>query len=477
MVFSSPIFIFIFFPTCLLAYFISRLFRNIKIGNICLLVFSILFYSYGGFSFILFMVLSIVLNYYAAIYFDKLDKNDKIRQKIFIATIIFNLFLLFIFKYFNLFVDTFFNTISIFSKSDIKNTLPKVLLPIGISFYTFQILSYVIDVYNKKIKSNNNILDLALYAFLFPQLIAGPIVRYDTVESELKNRFANLDDIYVGARRFAVGFIKKVLLANYIGYIADTTFNATPYHTGFYYTIIAILCFVMQVYLDFYGYSDMAIGIGRIFGFHFPENFNQPFLSNSLTEFWKRWHITLTSFFRDYLYIPLGGNRKGMLRTCINIFIVFSLSGFWHGASFNFLFWGMYNALFLIIERLFLKKYLDRFPKFIGIIYTIIIWSFGMILFYFEDLSKIGPFLTTIFHEELLILENRGLIETLYNPYFVMVFVASILCSTPFFDYFDKKMAEKNLIFITDLIIILLFIYAIMDMIASGYNPFIYFRF
>ena len=477
MVFSSPIFIFIFFPACLVAYMICRLFKNIKIENICLLIFSVLFYAYGGFSFILFMFLSIVLNYYAAIWFDKLDINDKFRKKIFIGTIVFNLLLLFIFKYFNLFADTLFTIVNVFSTTEIKNIIPKIILPIGISFYTFQILSYVIDVYNKKIKSNDNILDLALYAFLFPQLIAGPIVRYQTVESELKYRFANFDDIYIGARRFAVGFIKKVLLANYIGYVADTTFNAAPYHTGFYITLIGILCFVMQVYLDFFGYSDMAIGIGRIFGFHFPENFNHPFISCSLTEFWKRWHITLTSFFRDYVYIPLGGNRKGIIRTCINIFIVFSLSGFWHGASFNFLFWGMYNALFLILERVFLKKYLDKLPKFISIIYTIIVWSFGMILFYFEDISKIGPFILTIFSKEYLILENRGLIETIYNPYFIIVFIMSILCSTPFFDYFDKKMAEKSLTFITDLIIILLFIYAIMDMVASGYNPFIYFRF
>ena len=477
MVFSSPIFIFMFFPICVFTYMICRLFRNIKVENICLLAFSVLFYAYGGFSFLFFMTASIVANYFAAIYFDKLDVNDKYRKWLFIGTIAFNLLVLFIFKYFNLFADSIFAILNVFSKTEIINNIPKILLPIGISFYTFQILTYVIDVYNKKIPANKNFLNVALYAFLFPQLIAGPIVRYQTVASELDERSASFEDIYIGFRRFAIGFIKKVLLANYIGYVADSAFISSPYHLGTFLTLIGILCFVMQVYLDFWGYSDMAIGIGRIFGFHFPENFNHPFISTSLNEFWKRWHITLTSFFRDYVYIPLGGNRISEYRTYLNILIIFALSGFWHGASYNFLIWGVYNALFLILERFVLKKYLDNLPKFLSIFYTIVVWSFGMVIFYFEDMSKIIPFIQTLGIAPAFVLENRGIIETIYNPYFVIVFVASILFCTPFFDYLDKKMAEKDLIFISDLIIILLFIYAIMDMVASGYNPFIYFRF
>ena len=466
MVFSSPVFLFYFFPVCLILYFISILFKNIKISNICLLIFSLLFYSYGSREFLPILLISIILNYILSILIEY-SANDKIRFKFLLVALILDLGLLFVFKYLNLFSKY------LFWLSEPTN----IKLPIGISFYTFQVMSYVIDVYRKKVKHCSNIFDFALFTMLFPQLIAGPIVRYSDIEKELKFRTVSFDSFSLGLKRFMVGFIKKILFANAMGKIVDIAFSQLGYYKmGPLLSILILICYTMQIYLDFLAYSDMAIGIGQIFGFKFPENFNMPFVSKSISEFWQRWHMTLGTFFRDYVYIPLGGSRKGIVRTCINLTIVFALSGFWHGANFNFLFWGLYNAFFLVIERLFRKKV--KIPDTLCIIYTFIVWNIGMILFRAENLYQFRLFLSNFLGEIKLNVAARTLISEIFNPYFGICFVISLLYLTPFFDKIKGKFKGLWVFnMIEDLLVVLLFIYAVIEMITNGFNPFIYFRF
>ena len=334
-------------------------------------------------------------------------------------------------------------------------------------------------MYKGEVKSSNSIIDFALFTMLFPQLIAGPIVRYSTIELELKKRRTIFTSFSNGIMRFMVGFTKKIVLANALGRIADLAFDELGYYTmGPLLSAFVIICYSMQIYLDFWGYSDMAIGIGEIFGFSFPENFNMPFLSTSISEFWNRWHITLSSFFRDYVYIPLGGSRKGLFITCVNLTIVFALSGFWHGASFNFLFWGLYNALFLVIERIVRTKIKIHVPQTICIIYVFIVWTIGMILFRLESFEQIRLFLEGAVSYPSYNYSTRELVNEVYNPYFIVCFVMSVLYLTPFFSKIKNALYNTKFGFIiVDLVIITMFLYAVVEMLTSGFNPFIYFRF
>ena len=468
MVFSSLIFLFLFYPTCLLCYLLTNLFGNIKAENICLLIFSILFYSYGSIDFLPILLISIVLNFIFSKIVD-LVENKYLRAFVFIVSVLMNVGLLIIYKYMNLLTGFFFGT----------ENATNIKLPIGISFYTFQVLSYLADVHRRSVKSSNSIIDFALFTMLFPQLIAGPIVRYSTIELELRKRRTIFTSFSDGIMRFMVGFAKKILLANTLGKIADLAFNELGYYEmGMQLSSLVIICYSMQIYLDFWAYSDMAIGIGKIFGFSFPENFNMPFLSTSISEFWTRWHITLSSFFRDYVYIPLGGSRKGLFITCVNLTIVFALSGFWHGASFNFLFWGLYNALFLVIERILRTSVKIKVPKTLGIIYVFIVWNLGMILFRLETLEQVRLFINGALSLPLYNYSTRELVNEVYNPYFMVCFVMSILYLTPFFSNIKNHLYKTRFGFIlVDMIVILLFIYAVTEMLTSGFNPFIYFRF
>lgn len=481
MVFSSPIFLFLFLPICLMFYFVVHKFGNIKSENICLLIFSLIFYAYGSIDFLPILLISIIINYVLSKFVDyKNDfiKNKKINEKFndentklvfFIIAICFNILLLIIFKYLNLFTGVF---LGVQNSTHIK-------LPIGISFYTFQVLSYHIDVYKKEVKSSNSLIDFALFTMLFPQLIAGPIVRYSSIDEALKNRNTNIDDVTYGIRRFMIGFTKKILFANNLGKIVDIAFAEINYYDlGLVFSIFVIVCYSMQIYLDFWGYSDMAIGLGKIFGFEFPENFNMPFIATSITEFWNRWHMTLSTFFRDYVYIPLGGSRKGIVRTCINLMIVFTLSGFWHGASFNFLIWGIYNGIFLVIERLIKLKFNFRIYKTIGVLYTFIVWNVGMIFFRLDNIEDILLFINGFISKPHFNYYMRTLINALFSPYFVFLFIISLLYLTPFFGKISSalKRTKYGLIFI-DLIVVIFFIYSVMEMLTSGFNPFIYFRF
>ena len=476
MVFSSPIFIFIFLPLFLFSYFMTVVYGNIKHQNACLIIFSLIFYAYGGIRFLPILLFSIFVNYILAIYIDKANDN-KTRKLLIVIDVSFNVLILVIFKYLNLFDNLAVSFINAVFHRNYTDFIPDIALPIGISFYTFQIMTYVIDVYRHKVKVNHNFFEVLLYAMLFPQLIAGPIVRYSDVQNEISYREINIDNAYNGIKRFMIGFAKKILFANYCGNVANLCLNAEAYHIGFLFSFFAIVCYTIQIYLDFSAYSDMAIGIGKTLGFNFPENFNDPFISHSLTEFWRKWHMTLTSFLTDYIYIPLGGSRKGVFRTYVNIFIVFALSGIWHGANINYLLWGIYNAIFMIIERLFLSKYLKKIPKFLSLIYTNLVWIFGMVIFYFVDFNKMFLYLDTWRYPIDLNYNFRPMLKAVLNHSSFVMFIICILLCTPIFKNISNFFNKKHMSFITDVVIVLLFVYAIMEMSVSGYNPFIYFRF
>ncbi len=456
MEFSTLTFLFFFFPIFLFSYFIIK---NRKYRNIVLLIFSLLFYAWGEPVYILLMILSIIMNYY----FAKLIDKSKSRKLILIISIICNIGLLVVFKYTD-FIISIFNFVF---RLDIKST--NIALPIGISFYTFQILSYVIDVYRKKVKVQNNIINLGCYISAFPQLIAGPIVTYDVVEKELSDRVEDIDNFYIGTKRFIIGLAKKILLANSVGYICDSIFGLSTTLWTFPLIWLAVISYTLQIYFDFSAYSDMAIGMGRMLGFHYLENFNYPYISKSITEFWHRWHISLSTWFRDYVYIPLGGNRVSKKRMCMNIMIVWALTGLWHGASINYLLWGLYYGIILLLEKLLLKKYIDKMPNIFKHMYTIIIFVFGWTIFRLENLSDLLCAFKSLLgfngFGNLNMLISLGLFKVKYIFYFILAIIFSMKI--------DIKSNEK----VYNVLLIILFIYVISIMVTGSYNPFIYFRF
>ena len=398
------------------------------------------------------------------------------RRALFLACLAYNIGILVIFKYLNLFGDTAAWIAGKLSGHAVESIIPAIALPIGISFFTFQIMSYLIDVYKKTVPCQRNVADLALYVMLFPQLIAGPIVRYSDVEREIGRRRTGLKDAYEGAFRFMVGFIKKILLANAVGKAADLAFVLEP-GRGALYAWIGVICYGLQIYLDFWAYSDMAIGLGRIFGFHFLENFNDPYISKSISEFWRRWHISLSTWFRDYVYIPLGGSREGLWKNCRNYLVVFALTGIWHGASWNFLLWGLYFAAFLILEKLWLRAVLERLPALLRHVYVLLVVGIGWVLFRADTMAAAAGFLGDMFSLTLMGTHERELAELLCGGKFLLQFAVSVLFCTPVFTKLHDALEERRLGGIGDGIVLLLFMLAVCEMMASGYNPFIYFRF
>lgn len=459
MVFSSLIFLFCFLPIFLICYFA---FKNRKARNIILLIFSLAFYGYGEPIYVFLMIFSIVVNFVLA----KVMANSDKKKIWFILAIIFDLGLLAIFKYSNFFLDNINNLFNL----NIK--FLSLSLPIGISFYTFQTLTYVIDVYRGKVPVQNSLINLGCYISAFPQLIAGPIVRYSTVNEELNERKENVKDFAEGIRIFIIGLAKKAIIANEMAYVADTIFASNIVEAGFIGTLIAIICYAFQIYFDFSGYSDMAIGLGRMLGFHYKENFNLPYMAKSITDFWRRWHISLGSFFRDYVYIPLGGNRCSVLKNIFNILIVWFLTGLWHGASWNFILWGLYFGILLIIEKFFLKKWLEKLPSFCQHLYALVLILFGWVIFYFTDLSLIGEAFKSLFG-----FNGFGSIQILNHLQIfkfrtIIVFIIAILASFGLFKkVFEKESTTK------DIILLILFVISVITILASSYNPFVYFRF
>lgn len=470
MLFSSLTFLFGFLPILLILYFIIK---NRKYKNVVLLIFSLLFYAWGEPKYILLMLLTILIVYIFGILIDKFDREKKLTLKklSLILCIILVLGSLIFFKYSNFLIE---NINSVFNT---KINLINVIMPIGISFYTFQILSYIIDLYNKKIKLQKNYFSLALYVSLFPQLIAGPIVRYETVEEEIDNRKETKEDVIAGTKRFIIGLSKKVIIANQMALLADLIFNK---HNGSYGTSIiwlGTLAYTLQIYFDFSGYSDMAIGLGRIFGFHFLENFDYPYISKSVTEFWRRWHISLSTWFRDYVYIPLGGNRVNKFKWIRNIILVWLLTGLWHGAAWNFIIWGIYYGLLLLFEKLFLNKLLNKLPSIINWLYTFIIVMIGWMIFRSNSLNELLLFIKTMFSYKqtdwITILADN--LSTFNSLIFI---VPAFILSFPILKKIKEKYSGKTIyIILTNILLLMLFIMCIVYLTSSSYNPFIYFRF
>ncbi len=463
MVFASITFLYYFLPIFLILYFIFPK----KYKNIVLLIFSFIFYFYGEPKYILLMLIEVFFSYFMTL---SLEKN---KSKSLLGIIIsFHIFLLCVFKYFNFIIT---NINSIFGGNI---SLLNIVLPIGISFYTFQIISYEVDVYRGKVKASKSLIDYMTYVFLFPQLIAGPIVRYETISKELKSRKVTLEDFSYGVNRFIIGLFKKVVIANNIGELCNILNNSSEVSVLLYWVLG--ISYMLQIYFDFSGYSDIAIGIGRMIGFKFPENFNYPYIANSVTDFWRRWHMTLSSWFRDYVYIPLGGNRVSTLKHIRNILVVWMLTGLWHGASWNFIIWGIYFGVILIIEKYCLNKVLEKLPRVIRNIYAMFIVMISFIIFSSDDISSALVAIKGLFSFSSLKFSNDFIIYYI-RSYGVILIGGLVLC-TPLIKNVINKLRENKIlnyiINIFEVIILVLVLVVITSMlIDSSYNPFLYFRF
>ena len=465
MLFTSISFLYYFLPALIIIYFITPK----KYKNIILLIASLLFYFYGEPKYVFLMVLEIIIAYIGAILIDKYKNQSK---SILIITLFIHVFLLIIFKY----TDFIIQTINDISNANIK--LLNIALPIGISFYTFQIISYIIDVYNGKVNVQKNIIKLATYVSLFPQLVAGPIVRYQTVEKELDNRTHSFNNFAYGIRRFSIGLAKKVLIANALGELCSKT-SATSEETVVFFWIFGI-SYMLQLYFDFSAYSDMAIGLGRIFGFHFPENFNYPYISKSITEFWRRWHISLSTWFKDYVYIPLGGNRVSRYKQIRNILIVWLLTGIWHGANWTFLIWGLLFGIILIIEKIFLNKFMEKLPSFIRRIYVLFIVMILFIIFSSDNMSVALSNIKGLFGMNGEAFINDYTLH--YLKSYLPVLIIALFGATPFIkiliDKLRKNKYVNNIINILEPILIVVILVVVTSyLIDNSYNPFLYFRF
>jgi len=480
MVFSSLEFLFLYFAAAILIYFATPL----KFRNLVLLLVSLIFYGWGEPVYVFIMIFSVIVDYVCGWGVAKFkEKNkDKIARRFVIASVIINLSLLGFFKYANFFID---NLKLIPALSFLKPL--DITLPIGISFYTFQTMSYTIDIYMGNANVQKNIASFGMYVTSFPQLIAGPIVRYKDIEKQLTHRKESVIMFACGIRTFICGMCKKVLFANTAGAIW-TYIKALPDNditvVGAWFGIVA---FSFQIYYDFSGYSDMAIGLGKMFGFTFLENFNYPYISKSITEFWRRWHISLGTWFREYVYIPLGGNRKGSLKQYRNIAIVWLLTGFWHGASWNYIIWGIYFGIILMLEKGFILNILKKVPGFVSHIYSVILILFGWLIFTFEDTNKGLVHLGRMFGASVNGFIDNGAVYDLlhYLPFFVLAIIgATPLPKKLFYKFFDNLNQSKNPAKITSSIRIstpvisaLLFLICIAFLIDSSFNPFLYFRF
>ena len=462
MVFTSINFLYYFLPTVLILYFIVPK----KYKNLLLLISSLLFYFYGEPKYIILMIIEIVLAYFEARLIEKYKSKE-----IFIFSIFIHVLLLCIFKYTNFLIT---NINGIFNTNI---SLLNIVLPIGISFYTFQIISYLVDVYKEKVKAQKNFISLATYVSLFPQLIAGPIVRYETINDELDNRKQTFNDFSSGISRFIIGLSKKVLIANILGELCNI-FILSNEKTVLFYWIYGI-SYSLQIYFDFSAYSDMAIGLGRMFGFHFMENFDYPYISKSITEFWRRWHISLSSWFKDYVYIPLGGSREGTFKLIRNILIVWLLTGLWHGSEWTFVIWGMFIGILLVIEKLLLNKYIEKLPSIVRRIYTLFIIMISFIIFSGSNINESFNNIVGLFNFSNPFI-NKFTMHYLKD--YGLVLIIAIFLSTPILKNTIIKLKENkkinNIINILDIIVLLILLVIVTSyLIDSSYNPFLYFRF
>ena len=459
MLFSSITFIYYFLPMLLLVYFLVPK----KYKNLVLLMFSLIFYFLGEPKYIIILILSCLLNYF----FGKKVSSGYNKKLWLIISVIYNIGQLLVFKYTDFFIE---NINSIFN-SNINYLY--IVMPIGISFFTFQAMGYVIDVYRGKHKPAGKLLDFMTYISLFPQLVAGPIVRYSDVEKELVKRESNFDKFAEGIGRFIIGLSKKVLIANVLGEFAGDLVEVDLLASW-----LKPILFTLQIYFDFSGYSDMAIGLGLMFGFRFLENFNYPLIASSITDFWRRWHMSLSSWFRDYVYIPLGGNREGLLKQIRNIFVVWFLTGFWHGASWNFIIWGLYFGVLLVIEKMFLKKFIDK-TKVFKYIYTSVIVVISFLIFSTDNTKDIFVSLGNMFMINDIPLTSSSTIYFLKNN--LVLLIISIIGATPLMKILVKKAMESKIGKVVDGLEIVccmgLLILTTAFLIDASFNPFLYFRF
>ena len=458
MVFSSVLFIFRFLPIAMILYFLTP---N-KFKNLTLLLVSLIFYSWGEPKYFLIMVASIFVDYFVSRGIEKSRNNKKVSIMLLSISILFNLGILFFFKYFNFFLDNINNILGLSLK------YVKITLPLGISIYTFQTMSYTIDVFLGKVKAEKNIINFGAFVCLFPQLIAGPIVKYTDINLELKHRKIDIKQIQDGIELFILGLGSKVLIANNIGAFWSEIEGKGFDGIGTVIAWISVLAFAFQIYFDFSGYSLMAIGLGKILGFNFPRNFNYPYISKSITEFWRRRHITLGSWFKEYVYIPLGGNRVGRLRVYINLFIVWFLTGFWHGASYNFILWGLYFFILISIEKAFLLKFLER-HKIISHIYSIFFILLGWVIFAIVDLGQLKILLKEMFS----ISKNSQWIYYVRN--YGITFIIALVFSTPILKNIYNKVIKSDVL--NTFILMSIFLVSIAYLVDATYNPFLYFRF
>ena len=457
MLFSSIPFLFYFLPCVLLLYAISPK----KFKNFTLLVCSLVFYAWGEPRLVLLMLITVLGGYILGLLTEKFNKHKKLFLTL---AVVLSLGFLGYFKY----VDFFIENINLMTGLSIP--LLNVALPIGISFYTFQLLSYNIDVYRGNVPAQRNFVDLATYISLFPQLIAGPIVRYSDVAKQLRNRNHSFDKIALGVRRFVIGLSKKIIIANTLGEICEI-FKSSNDKSVLYFWLYAV-AFALHIYFDFSGYSDMAIGLGKLFGFDFAENFDYPYISKSITEFWRRWHISLGTWFRDYVYIPLGGSRVGMARLIINLLIVWMLTGFWHGAEWNFILWGLYFAVLLIVEKLFLLKWLNH-SKVISRIYVLLLVVISFVIFNAGSINE-----AFVYIGGMLGVGDYPLVstETLYYlKDYLFVLIIAIVGATNFPKYFVTKF--KTLQWLEPIVLVALLAVSTAYLVDGSFNPFLYFRF
>ena len=467
MLFSSSVFIFIFLPLVLFLYYIS----GKKIRNYILLLASLIFYAWGGVNYLKILMVSILINYIFGLLIDKTVDRSHLRKFILILGIILNLALLFYYKYYDFFIENINNILNM------NLELKRIVLPIGISFFTFQGMSYIIDIYRNDGKVNKNIFSVALYISFFPQLVVGPIIKYKIIDEQIRVRKESIDYFSYGINRFVIGLGKKIIISDMLGAISDNIFLlANSSGIDMITAWIGAICYTLQIYFDFSGYSDMAIGLGHLFGFKFPENFNYPYISRSITEFWRRWHISLSTWFKEYLYIPLGGNRRG--NVYFNLFVVFLVTGLWHGASWNFVIWGLWHGMFMIIERVIRNEnWYKKIPSFIKIFITLFIVIIGWVLFKATTLEEGLKYLSIMFG-----LSNFSNITFEYTYFisrkFIVLIIIGIMASTPIFKkIFNRYRGIKVFELIKTLLIILLFIISIIFMVNSTYSPFIYFQF
>lgn len=465
MLFSSLEFLLIFLPIVIIIYYsIPSQYRVMR--NLLLFVASLFFYAWGEPIYVFLMLFEVIVNYFLAL---SLEKNKNAKAILALAILI-DVGMLVFFKYTNFFIENI-NILfhSQFSKVDIA-------LPIGISFYTFQILSYIIDVYRKKVSAQKNFLILATYVSLFPQLIAGPIVRYIDVEKEMKERKESIDLFANGLRRLIVGLGKKVILSNQLAMVANILFiNADKIELNGFIALLGSIAFTFQIYYDFSGYSDMAIGLGQMFGFHFLENFDYPYISRSVTEFWRRWHMSLGSWFRDYIYIPLGGNRVSKIKWLRNILIVWFLTGFWHGASWNFICWGLYFGILLMMEKLFFGKWLKKLPV-LNVILTFTLVNIGFIIFNASDMIQAKEIILLLFTGSYKINFNLLVsLDVLHNwPYLIL----AVLGATPLVKKIYEQLNGKIFFGILfDCFLLVVLCICVVFLAIGSYNPFLYFRF